>query len=230
MDKKENLSKAQMAAYRLNLAIFEKKWNLAWQILGGEIDLSGERLDFSPLHAVAVLPEGQVEISSEHLKLAEELFRRGSNHMAVRDSWLRTPWDIAFQNDNQAVQKLIRRLKDEEVLEIEISERDPAEIISLSLQNNIEGVEALLQDNPSALNYQDKRTGVTPLMAASGSGLKRLTEFLLRQEGIDTGITDFTGKTAMEHGRHFPDIVASIMSVRHPHMKWKEPKSGPVPD
>lgn len=104
------------------------------------------------------------------------------------------------------------------------------DIIARALENDFEGVDEILADNPHAINSQRPRTGITALMAAAGGGLSAMVDHLLSKPGIDTEIRDGFGKTAMEHGRHFPNIVGSIMSSRHPNMKWKEPRLGPVPD
>ncbi len=108
---------------------------------------------------------------------------------------------------------------------------DPnSDIVECALRNDFDGVDKALQSNPGNINTQKMTTGITALMAASGSGLHGMVDHLLLKPGIDLDLRDGFGKDALDHARLFPNIVKKIMIARTPGRKWKEPNIGPVPD
>lgn len=114
---------------------------------------------------------------------------------------------------------------------VDLKTGDPhSDIVECALRNDFDGVDKALQINPGNINTQKINTGITALMAASGSGLHAMVDYLLSKPGINLDLRDRFEKDALDHARLFPNIVAKIMTARTPGRKWKEPNIGPVPD
>lgn len=102
------------------------------------------------------------------------------------------------------------------------------DIVTFAMENNFGAVDAVLANQSEQINAQREGSGITALMAASGRGMERMVVHLLSKPGIDTTIVDETGRTALDHGRIFPGVVAKIMKHRNPGMKWSEPEIRPI--
>ncbi len=97
------------------------------------------------------------------------------------------------------------------------------DIVECALRNDFKGVDLALQADPSHINAQRAQTGITALMGASGRGLEQMVVHLLSKDGIDTTIADDFRRTAFDHARPFPAVVAALMRHHYPDKKWSEP-------
>lgn len=104
-----------------------------------------------------------------------------------------------------------------------LRKKEGYDIIECALEGNFDGVDAALEIDPRDINAQRESNGITALMAASGSGRERMVEHLLKKDGIDLSLVDNFGRSAFDHARLFPPIVALLMRHAYPNMSWQEP-------
>ena len=97
------------------------------------------------------------------------------------------------------------------------------DIVAYALNNNFDGVDAVLASDPEMINARKEESGITALMAASGRGLEEMVNHLLSKPGIEYDLVDDKGRTALNHAVLFPEIVAKIMMARLPNVKWSAP-------
>lgn len=109
-----------------------------------------------------------------------------------------------------------------------ILSQTPGDIIECAFEGDIQGVDRELEKDPLLINARRDGTGVTPLMAAAGSGLRGMVAHLLTKDGIDPRLRDDFGYDAIMHARFFPDIVGKLTSHMYPNARWQEPDIKPL--
>ena len=105
----------------------------------------------------------------------------------------------------------------------------PFDIIEAAFKNDFAGVDRAVAHDPECINAQRKGTLVSALMVAASGGLSGMVSHLLAKPGIDLDLKDCEGKTALDYGRIFPDIVDKIMTAKYPNKPWIESRIRPAP-
>lgn len=102
------------------------------------------------------------------------------------------------------------------------------DIIECTIRGAIKEIDAILEDDPEQINAQHERSGITPIIAASGLRNEAMVKHLLSKTGVDIRLRDDFGKDALDHARPFPEIVALLMEHLTPGGMRSEPRLTPI--
>jgi hypothetical protein len=96
-------------------------------------------------------------------------------------------------------------------------------IIQRALANDFQGVDAALAADPASINAQLPSSGATALIAVASRGMERMTEHLLRKDGIDIDVRDRSGHDAIDHAYLFPRVLNILLAAKFGTSTWREP-------
>lgn len=85
------------------------------------------------------------------------------------------------------------------------------DIVDYVIAEDLFAIDSILGNDAAKVNFRRNGTGLTPLMAASGCGLVEVVGYLMSQPGIDIYAVDGSGRSALDHGRLFPEVMRVLL-------------------